>query len=60
MKDSRRGFSFKEGEKMYLLEEMLTVNNYHKQASAVYVSRWFPFGLTDKAEASQGGRLMAV
>jgi hypothetical protein len=26
----------------------------------LFISRWFPFGLTDMAEASQGGKLMAV
>lgn len=55
MKDSRGHFPFKEEEKMYLLKEMIIVNNYHKQAGALFISRWFPFGLTDKAEASQGG-----
>lgn len=60
MKDSRRGFPFKEEEEMHLLKEMIIVNIYHKQASALFISRWFPFGLTDMAEASQGGKLMAV
>lgn len=40
---------------MYLLKEMITVNNYHQQASALFLSRWFPFGLTGLRQAKGAG-----